>query len=416
MNGKPEGHGGPMGGGKPPLDMKGMKSKEEVLELLFASWQPSPEIEEAELLNAAGRTLAEDCFALYNQPVVRASQMDGIAVKSEAFKDGIPDASKWVPGVDYVRADTGDDFDDAFDTVIQIEKVKLLENGGVEFEEGFEFVSKDKVAPCGNNIKEGTQVGKKGSYLTASKLAYLAVGGHNVIKVYKKPVIGFIPTGSELVPAGSILQRGQNFDSNSIMVNAMLTQFGAEVKLHPIIKDDPELVAEAVEKMLPEVDLLILNAGTSKGGEDFCVHYLEERGKMLFHGVKSVPGRPMSITMVDGKPVVNMSGPAFGALNGCLWLMAPVIDKMLGRICAVNLPEAEVTLTADVGGPPMMSALNGMELSRSEEGEFLAAPVVTRGPGAKGMSAGLGADAFYMSVPGKPPLKAGDKIKVLLDR
>ena len=423
MNTKPEGRKGAPGGhgpagpgGRPPFDLSGMKSKEEAIAILFENWSPAPAVEEAVLMESSGRTLADDYYALYNQPVVRSSQMDGIAVRSADFADGMPDSENWVPGTDYVRVDTGDDFDDAFDTVIQIEKVKILENGGVRFEEGFEFVPGDKVAPSGTNIKAGTQVGVKGTVLTPGKLAYLALGGHNLIKVYKKPVIGFIPTGSELVPAGSELKRGQNFDSNSIMVNAMLTRMGAEVRLHPIIRDDKEMISAAVESMLKEVDVLILNAGTSKGGEDYCVQYLEKRGRMLFHGVKAVPGRPMSITIIDGKPVINMSGPAFAAYYGCTWLMSAVIDRCLAHIEPMFMPTAEATLTAEVGGPPFFSAMTSFDLERDDQGRLLAAPVVTRGPGAKGMSAGLPAPAHYMTVPGSAPLSAGDRITLIIDK
>ena len=89
---------------------------------------------------------------------------------------------------------------------------------------------------------------------------------------------------------------------------------------------------------------------------------------------------------------------------------------MLCRSVKFNLPVAEVELTSDVGGPPMMSALNGFELKGDGEGNLLASPIVSRGPGSKGMSAGLGADAFYMTVPGTGPLKAGDRVKVYIDR
>ena len=103
------------------------------LELLFAQWSPEERTETVPLTEAAGRVLAQDQFAKYDLPVVRASTMDGVAVKSERFLEGMPDTSDWKLGVDFVRADTGDDFDDAFDTVIAIENVELLPEGGIRF-------------------------------------------------------------------------------------------------------------------------------------------------------------------------------------------------------------------------------------------------------------------------------------------
>lgn len=396
--------------GRPP--MGDLKKKDDVFKLLYANWQPETKTEEVPVYEAAGRVAAEDMFAKYNQPVVRASRMDGVAVNSERFAGGMPDTSGWELGTDYVRADTGDDFDDAFDAVVQIEKVKLLPGGGLEFAEGVEVKKGMNVAPCGNNIKEGMQVTCAGKRLKAQNLALIVTGGYDTVKVAKKPVIAFIPTGSELVPAGSVLGRGQNFDSNSIMVKTLLTEMGAEVMLHPVVKDDKELIAAALEEMLPEADIVILNAGTSKGGEDFCVQYLKTKGNMLFHGAAAVPGRPLSITILEGKPVVNMSGPSFAAYYTCNWLMRPVIDRALGAAGGCCGAKIKAVLKEDFETPPFLSMISGISLEKDEDGTFLASRINTRGPGAEPASAALAADAFYVSSYGEKPHKAGEEIEV----
>ena len=399
--------------GKNGPDITGLITKEEAIERLFFVWNVQTGTEKIGLSEACGRTLAEDLYALYDQPVVRASAMDGIAVKSAEFQGGMPDTSKWIYGTDYIRADTGDDFDDAFDSVIAIEKVKMLPEGGVELAEDLDFKPGMNVQPCGSNIRKGTQVGKAGTVLAPAHLAALVLGGYSKVTVRKKPVIAFIPTGSELVPAGSELKRGQNFDSNSIMVKALLEKMGAEVTLHPIIKDDPEQVRSALDSVMDASDVVILNAGTSKGSEDYCVQYLEKNGNMLFHGVRSVPGRPMSITIYKEKPVINMSGPAVGALNGCYWLMVPVLERLLGTRRPILVPKVEATLTSELGFPPVMSTFTGLEISEDDKGELMATPVITRGPGAKGRSGALMADAYYLSSIGEKPHAAGEKIKVI---
>lgn len=405
-NEKPHGQKGP--------DLTGLITREEALSRLFSAWNVQTGTEEVSVADACGRTLAVDLFAKYDQPVVRASGMDGIAVKSADFAEGMPDTSGWVYGADYIRADTGDDFDDAFDSVIAIEKVTMLPGGGVKLADDVDFKPGMNVQPCGSNIKKGTQVGKAGTVLSPAHLAALVLGGHSCIQVRKKPVIAFIPSGSELVPAGSELKRGQNFDSNSIMVKAMLEKLGAEVVLHPIVKDDLQEIAAALDSVIDSSDVVILNAGTSKGSEDYCVQYLEKNGNMLFHGVRSVPGRPMSITIFKDKPVINMSGPAVGALNGCFWLMVPVIERMLSMRRHLVIPTAEVMLSAEMGLPPVMSVFTGLDLSEDEEGNVTAAPIPARGPGARGRSAALMADAYYLSSIGEKPHQAGEKIKVYL--
>lgn len=403
-------HDGGHAHGKKKPELKDHVSREEAIEKLFAVWDMRTDIESVHVSEACTRTLAEDIFALYDQPVVRASAMDGVAVRSADFANGMPDTSKWQPGTDYVRADTGDDFDDAFDSVIRIENVKILENGGIKIAEDEEFYAGMNVMPRGNNIKKGTQVAKEGDILTPAALAAIILAGHGDVKVRKKPVFAFIPTGSELVPAGSVLARGQNFDSNSIMVKTTLERMGAEVVLHPIIKDDPAAVKAALDKMIDEADVVILNAGTSKGSEDYCVTYLEKNGKMLFHGVRAVPGRPMSITIYKDKPVINMSGPSVGALNGCYWFLPAVIDRMLGHTEPMYLPQAEVILKDDLSFAPFFSTFCGLMLSKGEDGMLYAQPM----PKSMPRSAALVADAFYLSKQGEEPKSAGDRIKVFL--
>ena len=106
-------------------------TKQEFLDSLFNKWYPEPQTEIIPVEQAKGRILAENQYAKYDFPVYRASQMDGIAVRSSDFVNGMPDTSSWKEGVDYVRADTGDDFDDAFDAVIMIEQVEFREQGGL---------------------------------------------------------------------------------------------------------------------------------------------------------------------------------------------------------------------------------------------------------------------------------------------
>ena len=396
----------------PHAPMPELKKKPEVFELLYGAWQPEVKTEEVSIWEAAGRTTAEDIYAKYNQPVVRASRMDGVAVWAERFAAGMPDTSQWQPGIDYVRADTGDDFDDAFDAVIQIEKVRILENGGLKFADGVVIRKGMNIAPAGSNMKEGMLLVPAGTKLRAQDLSLIVTGGYDTVRAAKKPVISFVPTGSELVAAGADLQRGQNFDSNSIMIKTLLTEMGAEVVLHPIIRDDQDQIAQALDELLPVSDLVILNAGTSKGGEDLCVQYLASHGTMLFHGAAAVPGRPMSITMLDGKPVLNMSGPSFAAFYTCKWLLAPIIARMLGS--AERTADRTITaiLAEDLETPPFLSLIVPLQFTPGEDGTLLARRIVTMGRGARPQSEALQADAWYVSSYGEAKHAAGEQIEV----
>lgn len=388
-----------------------MPSKEEVLRRVFEAWRPQAETETVSLPEAAGRVLAEDLTAKYNIPVVRASAMDGIAVKSEAFKDGTPDTTQWQLGRDYVRADTGDDFSDDFDTVIAIEQVELQPDGGVILNSEGPIRPGMNVKPAGSQIKQGDLVGRKGTVLTPLSLAALGMGGYDQVKVVRRPRVAFVPTGSELVSVGSELQRGQNFDTNSLMAAQMIRDMGGEPILRSITRDDRDQLQVVLESLLKEADIVILNAGTSKGGEDYCGQMLEQSGNSLFHGVAAVPGRPMGAAILEGKPVLNLSGPALAAFYGLDWIIRPMVCHYLG-IPVPQRRRVRARLTDALQCPPPMSALCMIHLSQGPDGKYKATPLSFRGPGASRSGTILTANALYMTTPGEESYEAGDTIMV----
>ena len=389
--------------------------KEEVMAKLFAAWTPAPETERVPLAEAAGRVLAEDLAAQYSIPVVRASAMDGIAVRSADFQDGMPDTARWQLGRDYVRADTGDDFPDEFDTTIPIEQVKLLPDGGVELEEGFRFEPGMNVRPAGSQIRRGDAVGRKGTVLTALDLAAIGMGGYDRVAVVRRPRVAFVPTGSELVPVGGELRRGQNFDTNSLLAAQMIRDMGGEPVLRAITRDDPARIETELRELLRDADIVILNAGTSKGGEDYCGRLLRESGALVFQGVAAVPGRPMSAAVMDGKPVLNLSGPTLAAFYSLDWLVRPMLCRFLG-IPVPRRPVVQAVLTAPLHCPPPMSLLCMLEVRRDADGGYLAAPLELRGPRAARTGQMLTANAVYATTPGEPHHQAGETLAVELLR
>ncbi|MCC8077149.1 MAG: molybdopterin molybdotransferase MoeA [Oscillospiraceae bacterium] len=390
-------------------------SKADALALLFSRWTPTPETEQIPVADCVGRVLAKDVTAQYNLPVVRASMMDGVAVKSEYFANDLPDTAAWRLGAEFVRADTGDDFDDAYDAVVAIENVTLTEDGGITFAPDTKVAPGTNVKPCGAEVTAGAVVATAGTLLTETDLAAIAMSGAESVTVLRRPRVGFLPTGSELVPVGAPLARGQGFDTNSPMAAALLRSMGAEPVMHPIVRDDPAALSAAFRTLLPQCDVLLVNAGTSKGGEDYCARLLSEQGEVLFHGVAAVPGRPMSMAIVDGKPVVNLSGPAFAAFYSLDWAARGIICRYLGQ----PVPQRETlkaVLTEQFGTPPIFSMMAAFRVRRGADGNYLATPLSVRGPKAAGTAAVLGADAVYISTPGEAPHEAGEEIELELLR
>lgn len=310
--------------------MDGFPTRAQALEDFFAAWEPQCGYELVTLDEACGRVLAEDVESLVTVPVVRASACDGIAVRSADFADGLPDTSSWRLGVEFVRADTGDDFPDEYDAVVMIEKAAIQEDGSVVLDDDVQVEPGTNTMRAGSTVRAGKPILKAGALIRPTDLAALCMGGLSAVKVRKRPVVAFIPTGSELVSFGMRPQRGQVVDANSLMCKGMLESYGARVVKYPIVRDDPAALEAAFERALETSDLVVVNGGSAVGEEDFNVRMIEKRGRVVHHYVAAAPGRPIMMAVVDGKPVVDLPGPPMAAYYGTDWCLQAVVCRMLG--------------------------------------------------------------------------------------
>ncbi|MDR0818824.1 MAG: molybdopterin molybdenumtransferase MoeA, partial [Oscillospiraceae bacterium] len=247
----------------------------DVLKKLFEVWKPNATTETIPMERSVGRILAADVRSVNTLPVVRSSGRDGYAVRSADFANGHPDTSAWTLGADYIRADTGDDFDDAFDAVVKVENAHFDENNHFRVNDGIEVKSGLDVNGRGSQIKEGDLILAKGFPIRGYDLGSFAQGGVTEVTVVSKPKVIFIPTGNELIPAGQKPERGQNIDSNSVLVKQMLTELGADVKCTPIISDNVVDLETSLDAAVKDADIVILNGGTSKGLDDHNAEILE---------------------------------------------------------------------------------------------------------------------------------------------
>ena len=347
--------------------MQQLPTRKLIIETLLEKWNPEKQTETISIDNALNRVLARNYEALYAIPVVRASAMDGVAVISERFENGIPDTSGWKPGEDFSRADTGDDFDDRYDAVIPIEDVSISDDGKISINDNVSVKSNMNIRPAGSTIQKGETVGRENRRLQSFDLACLAMGGITEIEVYKKPRIAFLPTGSELVPLGQDVTRGKNIDSNSILVKNMLIEMGAEPILYPITKDSKDELNHVLDSALHDADIIIISGGSSKGEEDFNARILEERGAALFHWVAAAPGKPMCVAIIDNKPVINIPGPPVAMFYGMDWCIRELVNKML-HLPMPKRCKIKGELTAEIAAPPSMEILCLMDIEQTDEG------------------------------------------------
>lgn len=317
----------------------------QALDAFRTRWNPAPRVETVPLDRAFGRVLAEDLAGRCNLPVVRASRFDGYAMRSADFAAArsvqagladaaapLPDTSSWREGRDFARADTGDDFPDEFDMVVAVESTARDADGRLRLVPDGKFAAGPGagVSPCGSVSRAGDPIAPAHLRLTPEAVAAAAVGGYAQVKVFARPRVAFVPTGSELVPWGSYPGRGQNIEANSLLVRGLLEEWGAEPLVYPVVRDMPEQVGAALDRALEAADVVLLNAGSSRGGDDFNAGLLQGRASYFRHGVRTVPGRPVGMALVDGKPVVNAPGPVLAAWLCMDWLVRGLVAHWYG--------------------------------------------------------------------------------------
>ncbi len=350
-------------------------TRTDALRELCERWRPAPATEVVGLADACGRVTAEEVRALYSLPVKRSSKRDGIAVRAADFTAGAPDTAAWMRGADYAQADTGDDFPDAFDAVIAAEAIAYDDRGALRI---VDFPSDlrpgDGVNPCGSIVRADEVLASARTRLTPELVASLAVGGHAQVRVLTGPRVAFIPTGSELVPFGTYPRRGQNLEANSLLVRGMLKTWGAEVVCYPIVRDDEEALEAALDRALAAADIVLVNGGSSRGEEDFNSRLLERRGAYFRHGVRAVPGRPVGIALIDGKPVVNVPGPVLAAFLSMDWLVRGLVAHYQG-VPMPRRPVVRARLSEDVSKPEAFERLVRVSLAPDGDGGYVCAPL-----------------------------------------
>lgn len=391
--------------------MEKLISRADALAALFESWRPDIGTETVPVADALGRVPLCAYHARHALPVVRASAMDGVAVDSARFAASAPDTASWRPGTDYVRADTGDDFDDRFDAVVRIEDVDLLPDGGLRLREGVEVRAGMNVNGAGSRLPAGAQLNDAALPLRPEDLAALAMGGVETVEVRRRPRVAFIPTGSELIPPGAALRRGCNYDTNSLMARRMLEEMGAQCLPFPIVPDDPEQLRDALHRAMDAADIVLINGGTSKGGEDFNTRLIAAEGSLLFHGVAAAPGRPLGVAMAAGRPLINMAGPALAAFFTMEWFVRAVVCHALGT----PVPRRETVrarLTSPMRGGAPLDVFSRADVVREGEGLF----VTPLGRGRADEAAMLRSNAMLLTPAHTPDRAAGDEVEVTLLR
>lgn len=377
--------------------------------------------------HALGRVLAEPVWAKMCSPHYHAAAMDGFAIRAEQTAGAQPSSPVTLqvgPEAHYV--DTGDPLPDGFDAVVPIEHVETLDETGqvvpdLRHPAAIRLRSAvtpwSHVRPLGEDIVATQLVLPAGQTLRPVDLGAIAASGHTTVRVARRPRVAILPTGTELVPIGYPLQSGDILEYNSLVLAAQVRAWGGEATRFPITPDDFDAICARVRQAAQAHDLILLNAGSSAGSEDFSARVVEALGTLLVHGVAVRPGHPVILGMITADtarrsvPIIGVPGyPVSAALTGEIFV-EPLLARWLGR-APQELPRARAYLTRKVTSPAGDDDYVRVALGEVD-GRLLAAPL-SRGAGV--ITSLVRADGLVILPRGVQGAEAGEEVEALLYR
>jgi len=235
------------------------------------------------------------------------------------------------------------------------------------------------------------------------------------IEVIKKPVVAVIPTGNELVSPQADPQEGNIIEFNSTIIKGMLQDWGCEAVVYPIVRDEPDLITEAVRNASENCDFVLLNAGSSAGKKDYSVDAIGEIGEVVLHGVAIRPGKPVVLGFAskDRKvvPLVGLPGYPVSAILVMEELVRPAMNLLIKRDDQAK-PLVEATVSRR-----LTSSLKYLEFIRARVGNVngkLVAVPLNRGAGV--VSSFVKADGIIEVPQNTEGYESGEKVPVSLVR
>ena len=185
---------------------------------------------------------------------------------------------------------------------------------------------------AGTDMAAGETVLRRGDLLTSRETGVLAAIGVDAISVWRRPRVGILSTGDEIIAPGQPMRPGRVYDSNARILADATRELGGEPILLGIVGDDVEQLRQRVSAAVAECDVVLLSGGTSKGAGDVSYHVvsdLKDPG-VVAHGVALKPGKPICLAATRGKPVVILPGFPTSAIFTFHEFVAPVIRRLAG--------------------------------------------------------------------------------------
>jgi len=295
----------------------------------------TPKFDEVPTEESLGRVTSKAVYARFNSPHYNGAAMDGIAVKASSTT-GASESSPVTlkPGKDFIPVNTGNPVNEPYDAVIMAEdlihvdgeqSVKITQSASVM----------QHIRPVGENFRAGDMLIAEKHKIRPIDIGVLVSGGIDRVQVYARPKVAIFPTGSEIIDLSQLNKNetpkeGAIIESNSRMYEAQVRQAGGEPFRFAPVPDDYELLKNAIRQAAQDYDVVIINAGSSAGTEDYTVNALRGIGEVIVHGVAMKPGKPVILAIVNNKPVIGTPGYPVSAYISFETFIIPVLSILTG--------------------------------------------------------------------------------------
>lgn len=350
----------------------------------------------------AAAVYAKICSPHYN-----ASAMDGIAVKAKDTYGACESSPSFLTKDMYTVVDTGDPIPDEYDSVVMVEDVTEAEDGSVLLHSAVH--PWQNVRQVGEDICMGDMIAPSFTKVSPSLCGAFLAGGVLNIEAVRKPLVGIIPTGDEIVSPKADPGKGEIIEFNSVIFSSMLNQWQADSKVYDIVKDKKELLSAAVEKASKECDVVLILAGSSAGRDDYTSTIISQKGEVLYHGIAIKPGKPAVLGRIGAVPVVGLPGYPVSAIVIMEEIVKSVIDLYYER--AEKKPDTVKAIL----GKRVVSSLKYQEYVRVTLGKiddsFVAVPL-NRGAGV--ITSFTKADGILVVPQNSEGIEIGEEVEVRL--
>ena len=294
--------------------------------------------------DALGRVVAEDVVAAEDLPSFARATMDGYSVRARdtfGASEGLPAYLNVVGEVrmgqaadvrlgvgETAIAHTGGMLAQGADAVVQVERTQRLDDVTIEALRA--VAPGENVAQAGEDVRKGDAVLAKGSVVRAQDIGGLLALGITEIKVSRRPRVGIVSSGDELVPPDCAPGAGQIRDINTYTIAALVKQAGGVAVAIGLAPDDYEAQRAAAQQGLANCDMLVFSAGSSVSSRDMTAEVITGLGDpgVVAHGISIKPGKPTIIGAAEGKPIIGLPGNPVSAM---------VVFDLIGRPAIYHL-------------------------------------------------------------------------------